>query len=266
MKKMFFICIALFFVVLAGCQNQQTHSTDNQDKKSDTHASNTEKKQTHSQHQSKETAATTKEAVPDKKTAYKMKDNWYLTPIDAEANEKVVLLTIDDAPDKHALEMAKTLKALNVKAIFFVNGHFLESDKKKAELKQIHDMGFTIGNHTYSHAFLPDISAEEQKKEIIKVNDMVENIIGERPQFFRAPNGANTDVSRQIAKDQHMTLMNWSYGYDFMPEYADKAKLTEIMLHTNLLGNGANLLMHDRDWTNKALKDIVTGLKKKGIK
>ncbi|MDY0396246.1 hypothetical protein RWE15_20210 [Virgibacillus halophilus] len=25
-------------------------------------------------------------------------------------------------------------------------------------------MGFTIGNHTYSHAYLPDLSPAEQKK------------------------------------------------------------------------------------------------------
>ncbi|MDY0396247.1 hypothetical protein RWE15_20215 [Virgibacillus halophilus] len=67
-----------------------------------------------------------------------------------------------------------------------------------------------------------------------------------------------------MPKKEHMTLMNWSYGYDFMPEYEDRTKLTNIMLKTNLLGNGANLLMHDRDWTNAALKDIVTGLKEKG--
>src|SRR5690625_1982857 len=53
---------------------------------------------------------------------------WSLEPLKEETNSKVVLLTIDDAPDSHALEMAETLEALNVNAIFFVNGHFLETD------------------------------------------------------------------------------------------------------------------------------------------
>jgi peptidoglycan/xylan/chitin deacetylase (PgdA/CDA1 family) len=46
-----------------------------------------------------------------------------------DANAKVVLLTIDDAPDKWALDMAKTLKDLDAPAIFFVNGHFIETNE-----------------------------------------------------------------------------------------------------------------------------------------
>src|SRR5699024_12330989 len=95
-----------------------------------------------------------------------------------------------------------TLKDLDVNAIFFVNGHFLETDEEKEDLKEIHEMGFLIGNHTYSHPFLPDLPEEEQKEEIIKVNDMVEEIIGERQKFFRAPNGANTDYTEQLVKEE----------------------------------------------------------------
>ncbi len=195
---------------------------------------------------------------------YKVSDVWSIVPIDDQTNEKVALITIDDAPDKYALEMAHTLKRLHVNAIFFVNGHLLETPEKKDMLKQIYDMGFIIGNHTYSHAYLPDLSEEKQKEEIVRVNDMVEKVIGERPKFFRAPNGANTDYTRQVAKDEDMTLMNWSYGYDWHKEYMSKEALTNIMLNTNLLGSGANLLMHDREWTAAALEDIVNGLRDKG--
>src|SRR5690606_38293132 len=39
---------------------------------------------------------------------------WSVVPI-SEANEKVVLLTFDDAPDKYAVNIAHTLKELGVK-------------------------------------------------------------------------------------------------------------------------------------------------------
>ena len=188
---------------------------------------------------------------------------WYIEPID-DADEEVVLITIDDAPDKYALEMAQTLKDLDVNAIFFVNGHLLESEEKKEVLKEIYDMGFMIGNHTYSHSSLQDLSEEEQKEEIISVNDMVEEIIGERPLFFRAPFGENTDYSKQIADEEGMILMNWSYGYDWEADYQTQEAITDIMVNTELLGNGANMLMHDREWTNAALHDIVKGLQDKG--
>ncbi|NKE05435.1 polysaccharide deacetylase family protein [Bacillus selenatarsenatis] len=181
-------------------------------------------------------------------------------------DEKVVLLTIDDAPDKNALEMAKTLKGLNVKAIFFVNGHFLDTPEEGEILKQIHQMGFPIGNHTYNHKSLRDLTEEQQRKEIVDLNDRVEELIGERPQFFRAPFGMNTDYSKQLAADEKMLLMNWTYGYDWEKDYQSKDALADIMVNTPLLRNGANLLMHDRDWTSAALGDIVKGLQDKGYK
>ncbi|WP_102265021.1 polysaccharide deacetylase family protein [Mesobacillus jeotgali] len=181
-------------------------------------------------------------------------------------DEKIVLLTIDDAPDKNALEMAKTLKDLNVKAIFFVNGHFLDTPEEGEVLKQIHQMGFPIGNHTYNHKSLRELSEEQQRNEIVDLNDRIEELIGERPQFFRAPFGMNTDYSKQLAADEKMLLMNWTYGYDWEKDYQSKEALADIMVNTPLLRNGANLLMHDRQWTSEALGDIVKGLQNKGYK
>ncbi len=134
-------------------------------------------------------------------------------------------------------------------------------------------MGFAIGNHTYNHKLLSDLSTEKQKEEIVSLNDRIEGIIGERPQFFRAPHGENTDFSRQIAADEGMVTMNWTYGYDYFEPYMDAEKLTEAMVTGkgpevdvpySLLKPGANLLMHDREWTAEALPDIIEGLRAKG--
>src|SRR5690606_15477934 len=196
-------------------------------------------------------------------------------PINEGTNEKVVLLTIDDAPEKYSLEMAKTLKELNAGAIFFVNGHFIDTPEEAEVLKQIHDMGFVIGNHTYNHVNLKEIEndTEKQRAELVNLNDRIEEIIGERPKFFRAPHGVNTEESKKIVEEEKMVLMNWSYGYDYFQPYFDKDKLVtamvtgegpEVDVPYSLLKGGANLLMHDREWTNEALKEIVIGLRERG--
>ena len=177
---------------------------------------------------------------------YELDANWYFKPI-GEANPKAVLLTIDDAPDKRALDMAKTLKELDAPAIFFVNGHFIDTDEEKAVLKEIHEMGFAIGNHTKTHANLQQISEAEQEEEIISVSNTVEEVIGERPIFFRAPFGLNTDFSKEIVKNDGMLLMNWSYGYDWEKQYMEAQPLADIMVNNDYLRDGANLLMHDRN-------------------
>ncbi|MGI2327343.1 polysaccharide deacetylase family protein [Planococcus sp. YIM B11945] len=190
--------------------------------------------------------------------------NWGVEPI-ADAPAEAVLITIDDAPDKHALEMAAKLKELNVPAIFFVNGHFLDTAEEKERLKTIHEMGFAIGNHTQTHANLQGISEEQQEEEILAVSKTIEEIIGEKPKFFRAPNGSNTDFSRALVEKEGMLLMNWTYGYDWEKQYMNTAAITDIMVNTEFLRNGANLLMHDREWTAEALPGIIEGLSKKGF-
>lgn len=188
--------------------------------------------------------------------------NWSVKPI-KDANERVVLLTIDDAPDKYALDMAKTLKSLGVKAIFFVNGHFINTPEEAAILKEIFGLGFPIGNHTLSHRNLSDLTKEDTYTEIVSLNDRIEEIIGERPKFFRAPFGVNTDESRKIAEEEKMLIMNWTYGYDWEKDYQTKEAIADIMVNSPYLTNGANLLMHDRNWTSEALEDIVKGLQQK---
>lgn len=197
-------------------------------------------------------------------TQYEVTDHWSIVPSDEEINEKIVLITVDDAPEHYAVDMAHTLKDLDAPAIFFVNGHFLESEEDKQKLKDIYDMGFAIGNHTYSHANLPELSEDEQREEIIRVNEIVEEITGEPPLFFRAPYGANSEYASELVKELGMTLMNWTYGYDWEPEYQTKEAITDIMVNAKELDHGANLLMHDRKWTAEALNDIVLGLRQKG--
>lgn len=221
--------------------------------------------------QKPQTAKHDKEKIKDKDSPerdhpqYELNvDQQIIEPID-QANKKVVLLTIDDAPDQHALEMAKTLHDLDVKAIFFVNGHFLKGNKTNQNvLREIHDLGFPIGNHTMTHNDLTTLSEDKQREEIEGVNTLVEEAIGEKPQFFRAPFGKNTDFTLQLAHEAHMLPMNWTYGYDWEQAYQNKDALTDVMLGSDYLHNGAILLMHDRAWTNEALKDIVTGLQEKG--
>ncbi|MGG3914477.1 polysaccharide deacetylase family protein [Rossellomorea vietnamensis] len=266
MKKI--LASGLTLLLLTACGSEQTGSSHEAEKSNQTEVKEVDQKQSEgpdtevSESETKEKEEPSEEVVQTKD--YKINEaNWSIEPID-KANPKVVLLTIDDAPDQHALQMAKDLKELNAPAIFFVNGHFLDTPEEKETLKKIHDLGFMIGNHTYSHSSLRDLSPEEQKEEILSVSDLVESITGERPQFFRAPFGQNTDYSRELAAEEKMSLMNWTYGYDWEKQYQNKAAITDIMINSPYLNDGANLLMHDRTWTSEALTDIVKGLRAKG--
>lgn len=187
---------------------------------------------------------------------------WAFEPID-DAPAQVALLTIDDAPDGQALEMAHIMKDHHVSGIFFVNGMYLDEEGQSI-IKQIYDMGFEIGNHTQTHPNLSQISESEQKTEITETSNLIEEAIGTRPKFFRAPFGVTTDYVQQIVDEEGMLLMNWTYGYDWEPRYQEATELADIMVNAPELNDGANLLMHDRTWTRDALEDIIKGLQAKG--
>ncbi|TCP30521.1 peptidoglycan/xylan/chitin deacetylase (PgdA/CDA1 family) [Scopulibacillus darangshiensis] len=271
MKKVIFLAMTLL-IVLAGCASNETGSASTKNQKHEQGDGPKEKKE-HRKEATKEASGQANAKQPDKvikkegvQTAQYEVDpkTWTVKPIDPNGNKKVVLITIDDAPDEHALEMAKKLKAMHVGAIFFLNGHFLNTDEKKQVVKKISDMGFFLGDHTYSHADLTTLSKPEQKKEMMSVYSQIKDITGNPPHFFRAPYGKNTDYTKELAKDNNMTLMNWAFGYDWNKEYENPDALTKIMTDNPYLVNGSILLMHDRDWTNIALKGIIKGLKKKG--
>ncbi|MGP4075070.1 polysaccharide deacetylase family protein [Halobacillus sp. K22] len=269
-----FLCLLVLLAACGGVNGQEDggkeqeknkeQATQEADEKKDSAKEENEENKAEKEEKSEKSEEAAAEASPEepKEVQYQITGNWGFEPI-KDANPNVALLTIDDAPDEHGVEMAETLKAAEAPAIFFVNGHFIDSEEGKEELKKIHELGFPIGNHTMTHASLPDLSQEEQKEEIVGLNDKIEKIIGERPKFFRAPFGQNTEYSKQLAAEEKMLLMNWTYGYDWNEEYMEADKLADIMVNTELLGNGANLLMHDREWTAEALDDIVEGLRGK---
>ena len=267
MKKSLLYIPLLSMLLLAACSEEEAKpaETDQQEQSTEVDETKEEAVSDEAQQEKDDEAESAEETdVVDQTPLYELNPKTYSIEPIGDANPKVVLLTIDDAPDKRALDMAKTLMSLDAPAIFFVNGHFIDTDEQKAVLKEIHDMGFVIGNHTKTHANLKTLTEEEQREEIVAVNDIVEEVTGERPVFFRAPFGVNTDFSRALAIEEGMQLMNWSYGYDFEKEYMTKEKIADIMVNTELLRDGSNLLMHDRDWTADAMETIVNGLRDKG--
>ncbi len=268
--------LSLLIVLLAACSAQTTEKPNenehagkqmNEDQKQTEEEgedeADTESNNDSNSEENTEDGKDEKESEPDPIQYTVHPANWTLKP-QSESELQTVLLTIDDAPDKHALEMAQKLKDLNVPAIFFVNGHFMDTDEEKKIVKQIHELGFEIGNHTMTHSNLSKLSVDKQRYEIKQLSEEIRNVTGEAPKFFRAPFGVNTDFSKQLMDELQMIYMNWTYGYDWEKEYQTSESIADIMVNTPLLTNGAILLMHDRDWTNEALVDIVKGLESKG--
>ncbi|MDA0347926.1 MAG: polysaccharide deacetylase family protein [Verrucomicrobia bacterium] len=70
------------------------------------------------------------------------------------SDKKVVVLTFDDAVKSHRTFVAPYLKELGFGATFFVSYKWMDDSENFMsweEIKEIHEMGFEIGNHTWTH-------------------------------------------------------------------------------------------------------------------
>jgi peptidoglycan/xylan/chitin deacetylase (PgdA/CDA1 family) len=195
---------------------------------------------------------------------YRMNDVYRFVPILESTTNKVVLLTFDDGPKDEAIltSMLDTLDKHSAKAIFFVNGYRVKQNPKLLTL--IHERGQTIGNHSWDHINLKKEQKAVVEQQIGSLQTEIENLIGEKPLFFRPPFGSGGDTVKETAKNHGMLYMTWSNGsLDW--DNSTKDKPDEVIRNVmEQLHPGANILMHELRWTADALDELLTKIEDKG--
>lgn len=120
-------------------------------------------------------------------------------PVTRPENGKLAVLTFDDGPINEWHEkMLDLLDSYGIKGSFFFVGQGVESMPEAVQMT--FDRGHEINNHSWSHPFLPQLSAEQQADEILNTDDAVLKITGRDPEYFRPPYGASTQMIPSITK------------------------------------------------------------------
>lgn len=177
------------------------------------------------------------------------------------SEKKYAVLTFDDGPcigitDK----ILDILEENDVLASFFIIGDYVKEENKYL-MKRAYDMGCTLENHSKTHSVMPELTPEQIRSEIQYTSDLIEEVVGERPQFFRPP---------YIAYDQKMydnieLPFICAYGCDdWIPEVSAEVRIQKVLECAN---PGFMILLHDMEGnmnTVEALKVIIPELKKQG--
>ncbi len=178
-------------------------------------------------------------------------------------NTRKVVLTFDDGPHpKTTPKVLEILKRRRIKAIFFVLG--LQAAKYPELVKQIHNEGHLIGNHSYSHKNLAQLSETGLREELTRTSRLIESITGSRPEYLRPPYGAMNQKVMAVAQQEGMKIMLWTVD---PKDWLQKSE-TSILHHTERqLGmangrlRGGALLLHDiYPSTVRALEHILDRL------
>ena len=187
-----------------------------------------------------------------------------LLPIySVDTNETKVAITINCAWSADDIDMIlETLKKQEVKVTFFMVGDWVE--KNNEAVKKIYDSGHEIGNHSYSHPHVNNLSLDNNKEQIQKCSDLVKNITGEGTKLYRGPYGEYNDTVIQAAQELGHQTIQWSI------DTLDYKGLTGDQMWERVepkLEKGSIILMHNgTENTALSLNDIITKIKEKGYK
>lgn len=180
---------------------------------------------------------------------------------------KQIALTFDDVPDpRFTPTVLEILRKQGVKATFFVVGH--RAQKHPDLLRQIHQEGHLIGNHSYSHPQFKNRSVKQFQNEILRTEKMIQRIVGYRPKLIRPPYGEINEGQVKWAKINGYKIVNWNVdSLDWKGLNKDKVKNNIL----NAAGPGSIVLQHagggvgsDLCGTIEALPEVIETLRAKG--
>ncbi len=171
---------------------------------------------------------------------------------------KRVALTFDDGPHPIYTEpLLDGLKERGVKATFFVTGE--NASLHPDIIKRMYEEGHLIGNHTYTHIELTKSNREKFKQELVKTNEVLQEITGAEVLYVRPPYGA---WDKKLESELNMFPILWSVDpLDWCT--SNSSCITQAVLKK--VGENDIILMHDyyKPSVDAALT-IVDELQKQG--
>ncbi|MBQ0262377.1 polysaccharide deacetylase family protein, partial [Enterobacter hormaechei] len=172
--------------------------------------------------------------------------------------QKVVALTFDDGPNPATTpQVLETLAKYDIKATFFVLGKNVSGNEDL--VKRIKSEGHVVGNHSWSHPILSQLSLDEAKKQITDTEDVLTKVLGSSSKLMRPPYGAITD---DIRNSLDLSFIMWDVDSLDWKSKNEASILTEIQ---HQVANGSIVLMHDiHSPTVNALPRVIEYLKNQG--
>lgn len=160
---------------------------------------------------------------------------------------------------EHIPAILNTLKDHQVKATFFIDGKWAQSNSDY--VKMIHEQGHVIGNHAYNHPDMSRLSNQQAVEQISQTNDIIKAITGETPKWFAPPSGSFNDHVVQSAHHLDMETILWTvdtidWKNPSVPVMVDRVR--------NKIHPGATVLMHPTPAIAGGLEAIIELIKDSG--
>ncbi len=152
------------------------------------------------------------------------------------------------------------LEKYGYKGTFFFVGFWI--DKYPDMVKEIHDRGHLIGNHSTNHLHMSKLSEAEIKEEISITSSKIAAVTGYPPAYFRAPFGEYNNRLIGYTNANGIQTIQWDV------DTLDWKGLSGAQIAERVLAQakqGSIILCHNNsDHIVEALPLILLGLKNRG--
>ncbi|MEF2966457.1 polysaccharide deacetylase family protein [Paenibacillus sp. M1] len=182
-----------------------------------------------------------------------------------QTKRKAVAFTFDDGPNPvYTPQVLEIFREAGGKATFFMIGTQMEQHPEL--VKAAYEQGHEIGNHTYHHPALPELTKQECREELVRTGELIKEITGSAPKVFRPPYFAYDEQVAEIVDEsgyRAIGALNGAATDWEMPgvrHIVDKSR--------EVARAGGILIFHDgfddRSQTIEAVRILVSELKAEG--
>jgi peptidoglycan/xylan/chitin deacetylase (PgdA/CDA1 family) len=170
-------------------------------------------------------------------------------------------LTFDDGPSNgNTPALLNALRQAGLRATMFNEGQFAAS--APAQVRAQVSAGMWVGNHSYTHPHLTQLSQAQVDSEISRTQTAIANAGGGTPRLFRPPYGETNGTVQAVEAKYGLRQIIW----DVDSGDWNNASVDAIVAANNRLTNGQIILMHE--WpanTRAAIPRIAQTLAGKGL-
>lgn len=183
------------------------------------------------------------------------------TPSSAATCTGYVGLTFDDGPTPgNTPNLLNALRSAGLRATFFNEGQNVQPNPSLVQAQVAG--GHWIGNHSWSHPHLTQLSQSQMDSEISRTQQAIQQITGAAPKLFRPPYGETNATLRAVEAQYGLTEIIW----DVDSQDWNNASAAAIAQAAGRLTDGQIILMHD--WpanTVAAIPQIATNLASRNL-
>ncbi|MEU1180871.1 polysaccharide deacetylase family protein [Streptomyces sp. NPDC005820] len=181
-------------------------------------------------------------------------------PAQAAACAGYVGLTFDDGPSQNTPALLSALQRNGLRATMFNEGRYAAA--YPAQVRAQVAAGMQVGNHSYTHPHLTQLSQAQIDSEILRTQQAIAAAGGGTPKLLRPPYGETNSTVKAVEAKYGLTEIIWNVD----SQDWNGASTDAIVQAAGRLTNGQIILMHD--WaanTLAAIPRIAQGLAARGL-